>query len=85
MQQLLSTVCKTLGRGVSSAHMKSAAITAPLVKYSNQWVALNTAQNKVLANGKTLKAVSKKIGDQKVVYMKVFTAAYTVSPARYGV
>lgn len=64
--------------------MKTTGITASLSKYQNQWVALNNAQNKVLANGRTLKAVSKKVGDKKVVYMKVFSAAYTVSPAWYG-
>lgn len=42
-----------------------------LEKYANQWVALDKSKTKILAHGKDLKEVSKKVDIEKVIFMAV--------------
>ncbi len=77
----------TYARDITFLHMKADAIKASLTQYQNQWVALNNKQDKVLANGRSLKVVisrTKKSGHENAVFMKVPSVAFTISPAWYG-
>lgn len=42
-----------------------------LEKYVNKWVALDESQSKVVASGKNIKEVYKKVSGKKVTFMAV--------------